>query len=378
MTQDSAGTPRDGGHRTGGQHERFAVLIEQGAPAILASYERSLMDSNSPLMGDPSARDQALAHAEQITADVVASVRAGAVHIDDKYKLIAWTIGEARAASQLSPADSLRAASIFFTVTVNTLTLRVEEDPTLLPSFVIAVLALNESINSRVREATLAYTGYLINRIHLAHLEERHRIARELHDRLGEGLSAALRQLELHELSGSGPQSGASLYTSMAKGTLTDAMQRLRMVMSDLRQDPITSLEKALSEYIASVSPEADVRLRVSGDQTWASPTVIDEAFMIIREALRNAINHARASLILVGIDLAPHELHAWVDDDGRGFVPPGFGATDPTSTAGLATMQERAGLIRGRLTVSSAPGQGTQVDLLVHLGGPNGDAEEG
>src|SRR5256885_47079 len=65
---------------------------------------------------------------------------------------------------------------------------------------------------------------------------------------------------------------------------------------------------------------EVDVRLRGNGDQSWAAGTVIDETFMIIREALRNAITHGAPRQVLIRVDLAPHELRARIDDDGRGF----------------------------------------------------------
>jgi signal transduction histidine kinase len=73
--------------------------------------------------------------------------------------------------------------------------------------------------------------------------------------------------------------------------------------------------------------------------------------------------------MVLIGVALAPHELRAWVEDDGRGFLA--APAPDPVSTGtGLASMRERAVLMGGRLTVTSVPGQGTRVELLVPLPG--------
>lgn len=61
---------------------------------------------------------------------------------------------------------------------------------------------------------------------------------------------------------------------------IAEAMRRLGMVTSDLRQDSVRSLERALIQYIDSAAADADIRLRVSGDETWAPPAVIDEAFL--------------------------------------------------------------------------------------------------
>ncbi len=372
-THDARSSPGQPGSpsQPAGHGERFAVLLQGDRAPILASYEQSLAQSQSPLLADPRSREQALVNGSEILTDVVESVQSHRIRIDESYKRIAWTIGQTRAVSELSPADSLRAAVIFFNVTVSAMICYVQDDTRLLSSFALAVTALNESINRRIREANIAYTGYLLDRIHRAHLDERHRIARELHDRLGEGVSGALRQLELHELVETEQPIEPRLHTSLAKGALTEAMDRLRLVILDLRRDSVTSLEKALGDYVNSTATDVDVRLRISGDESWAPPTVIDEVFLIIREALRNALAHASPQLVLVGADLAPHELRAWVEDDGTGFDPQ---AARTRVSAGIATMRERAALVGGKLSVSSAPGQGTQVELVVPLhGSPKG-----
>lgn len=345
--------------------ERFAALIRTDRDAIVRSFARRLEESHNPLMKEPCSRKQVLAMASEIIADVAESVRAGAVRIDDGYKLLCWTFGEVQAQNNLSRADALRASVALFEVAVDALTGRVRDDPALLPSLVTGILALNKSTALRIRETTLAYTGRLLDRVHQAHLSERRRIARELHDRLGEGLSGALRQLELAEITC--PESAPG--TALARDALVEGMRRLRLVISDLRQDPVTSLEKALTAYVESIAADVCIRLRVSGDETWASPTVIDETYLIMREAIRNSIRHAEPRLVLIGVDVDPRELRAWVEDDGRGFDA-GCQDPAPSATAGLASMRERAELIGGTLTITSAPGQGTEVELLVPLPG--------
>ncbi len=240
------------------------------------------------------------------------------------------------------------------------------DGPALLPHFMTAVRVLTERLNLRGGVPPGASASWRPGASdHQARVEERRRIARELHDRVGESLCFALRQLELSEISDAERGTGSLPRTAMARESLVEAMDRLRAVLSDLREDPVMSLEKALTDYIESRLGDADVRLRVSGDETYASPRVIDEAYLIIREAIRNALAHGAPELVLIGIDLAPHELHASVDDDGCGFVPADH---RDSGTAGLTSMRERAVLIGGRLTVSSRPGRGTRVELLVPL----------
>jgi signal transduction histidine kinase len=364
-TQDSGCPPSEIRER----HERFAALIRAERTAILASYAKSLAASDSPVLAESGACDQAMTHAAEIIADVADVVQGSEVRIDGRSEMLPWVIGAAQTESQLGLADLLRAAVVFFDVTVNFLAGHVRNDPELLPCLITAIVAMNESISRQIREATLAYTGYLLERVDQAHIDERRRIARDLHDRLGEGLSVALRQLELHELSSHSDPPTASPRAAMAKDAIAEAMRRLRVVTSDLRQDSVRSLENALIQYIDSAAGAADVRLRVSGDETWAPPAVIDEAFLILREAIRNALKHGAPRMVLIGVALAPHELHAWVEDDGCGFAL-GHRANPDFTGTGLTSMQERAALAGGRLTIASVPGQGTHVELLVPLPG--------
>jgi signal transduction histidine kinase len=131
----------------------------------------------------------------------------------------------------------------------------------------------------------------------------------------------------------------------------------------------VTSLEMALTRHLDSMVADADVRLRISGEEKWATPAVIDQVFLVLREALRNALTHAAPRLVKVAVDVSPEALRASVHDDGRGFVPRDAERRHP-ATAGLASMRERTALIGGMLTISSAPARGTYVDLYVPLSG--------
>lgn len=149
------------------------------------------------------------------------------------------------------------------------------------------------------------------------------------------------------------------------RGAITETMRRLRVVTSDLRREAMHSLENSLVMYLDSVSSEADVRLRVSGNENWVPPAVIGEAFLIIREAIRNALTHGCPRTLLIDIILAPHELRAWMEDDGCGFL-----IGEVSTGVGLSSMHERAALLSGRLTMASTLGQGTQLELLIPLPG--------
>jgi signal transduction histidine kinase len=345
------------------RNRQFATFIRDNESAILASYAQSLERSRNPIAGDPGRRVAALREAAEIVTDVVEAVEAAGIPIDVGCQLPSWPVDQARPDSQLSPADSQLAAAELFNLIMTTMA-RHASDEADLRCFITAVSALNRSISRRMREATLAYTGYLLDRVHYSQADERRRIARELHDRLGEGLSVSLRQLDLQEIAV--PEDSHNR-TAIARAALLETMRRLRQVTSDLREEPVPNLEKALNHYLDCCTAGADVRLHVSGDETWAPRGILDEAFMVIREAIRNALTHGAPGQVLVRVDLAPHELCARIEDDGSGFSY----TTDAErlfAGTGISSMRERAATVGGKVIISSEPGHGTLVELRIPL----------
>lgn len=351
----------------GRSNERFATLIEGQRAAILARYRAALEASRSPDFPDPYCRERLADIGSRILTEVAASVRDGGKQSDDDYRLSDYPIAESTS-RQLCPSEWHRAAALFFDVTVGTLTDQARGCPELSGCLVTALQALNQSLAVRVELTTVDYTSYLLNRIHEANIDERRRIARELHDRLGEGLSVALRQLDLCEIDAQTDPADPAPGTKLAREALVETMHRLRVATSDLRHEQVTGLEKALAQYLDSVAAEALVSLRVSGDESWASYAVLDEVFLIIREALRNALQHGSPEHVLIAVNVAPQMLTARVQDDGRGFVVPDPEDAAKTASAGLASMRERAALLGGRLLVTSVPGHGSRIELFVPL----------
>jgi signal transduction histidine kinase len=364
MTDDSLGGPER-------IRSDFAALIERDRPRILADFFRRLDAVGSPIARDPVARQQTLAQADQTLADVIASVRVGRVRVDENYKLLAWEIGETRATNALPTRESWQVAVMFVETVVNTVIRHVNAERQEL--FGVVLLTLNQSMTMRIREATGSYTSYLLNRIHEAHVGERYRIARELHDRVGNALSIAHRQLELFHAYRDDEPVKAVDRAEKAHQAIVESMGSLRDVISGLRADAAPrSLEKALAGYVDTVpADDITLRLRINGDETWVPPAVSDEAFLVIREAIRNALTHGRPTMVLIGVDIAPHELRASIEDNGRGF---NNSKTPKPGGAGLSSMRERAELLGGTISIASQPYQGTSVEVIVPLPGQRDD----
>ncbi|MEV7780399.1 sensor histidine kinase [Kitasatospora sp. NPDC088351] len=348
--------------------QQVADLIEQRTPEIVEAYETELRAVGNAIAQNPVSLNQALVNARQIIADVVNSLRAGQVEVDQTYKLLAWDIGATRAADGVHPRESVQASSVFFHAALSTIFSHLPQGPRPLDTFTLITLALERSITLRIRESVVAYTGLLVDKIHEAQLDERRRIARELHDRIGHGMSVTHRQLELYTLYLDKQPDRASVKLATAQQAIQESMHHLRAVTSDLHtHQPLKSLEKALLSDLESVdSDEVTARLRVNGDEAWAPPEVLDEVFLILREGVRNALRHARATVLLVNVEITPNELRASVEDDGCGLPQ----ERPADAGVGLSSMRERAELLGGRLLVNGRPSNGTRVDLSVPLKG--------
>jgi signal transduction histidine kinase len=356
-----------------------ASRLEADRAEIMTAYERVLDELGGPVAADKEARGRFMANAERVLTDVIGSLRAGAVQVG---QAPAPRVPEPRvpepaamrAAPEARSHESVRTGAAFFDVVQRELVRRLDPEGDSLPLLMLASRALYQSITCS--GGLLAHEGYLRDMLREAQVEERCRIGRELHDRVGMWLSAAYRQLELYDLDknskGHCPETEKRL--TAAYGAVQEAMRILRDITSDLRFcESSNCLEKALRTALETVATDdAVVRLQVNGDEVWASPAVKDESFLVVREAVRNAVVHGMAELVLVRVDIAPHEMRVYVDDNGVGFDPERARAS---GGVGLSSMRERAELIGGTLLVSSTPGQGAHVELSIPLPGSENDA---
>ncbi|MCA2220957.1 sensor histidine kinase [Nonomuraea aurantiaca] len=306
--------------------------------------------------------------AEFVLDDVAATLRAGKVQVNELYKFHAWEVGTTRASTGVHPKASLEAGSLFFRVALSHLARRIAvEADSPAEAFTLVATGMEESLSRRIRESAESYHRFLLNQVQEAQGEERRRIARELHDRIGHGISVAHQQLALAEVHRASDPARAEVKIGVAQQAIQETMENLRQITSELHpQVPVRSLEKALLGFLEAVEDDVvSVGLDVNGDESWAEPRVLDEAFLIIREAARNALSHAGPSVILMRVDIAPHELSATVQDNGQGFDPT---CARERGGVGLTSMRERAELLGGSVAISSAPGNGCLVELLIPL----------
>jgi PAS domain S-box-containing protein len=195
---------------------------------------------------------------------------------------------------------------------------------------------------------------------------ERRRIARELHDRVGQNLSALNINLDL----ALGATTGASPLRRRIEDSvsLVDAtLQSIENVMAELRPPLLDEygLGAALGWYAEEFSRRTgiDVVLRDGKDAAAdLRPEAAVALFRIAQEALNNVAKHAGAKHVRVELACEAEEIVIRVADDGAGFDP----AAAHGKRWGMKTMRERAEAAGGRLEVDSAPGEGTTVRASV------------
>ncbi|MDI6099268.1 histidine kinase [Actinoplanes sp. NEAU-A12] len=300
----------------------------------------------------------------QVVDDVIASVRAGEVRLNKTAAKLADQIGGSRARSRVHPIESLRASSVLFDIVLDTLADDAGIDGH--RTVMVATRSLHSSIMRRIQWAAGSYVSFLLEQVHEAQLEERRRLARDLHDRVGSPASVVSRNLELAQAYQAGDPMRSQAKVAAAYEASVQTLQEIRDVAADMRlEDEITNLEKSLRVFLEQMADsDVVVHLTVSGGEDWVPANVLDEVFSVVREALRNAFEHAAPTTVVSEIDIAPHEIRARISDDGRGFDT-GDGRKP---REGLSSMRERAGLLGGWLSVSSVPGEGTHVEVMVSL----------
>jgi signal transduction histidine kinase len=199
---------------------------------------------------------------------------------------------------------------------------------------------------------------------------DRRRVARDLHDQVGYGVNVAHRHLELFQLYRESDPVLADDAVALAERAIVSASKAIRDLTSRLRcirpTETLGGLLRSLVEALFVVGTH--VEIEISGEEGRVfeksrHDELRHEVFLVLREAIWNAVTHSRSRRVAVQVVFAPRELWALVEDDGVGFI------LDPSlEGSGVASMRERTASVGGALTVISAPGAGTRVEVSVPL----------
>lgn len=203
-------------------------------------------------------------------------------------------------------------------------------------------------------------------------VEERYRLARELHDTLGQDLAAILLRLETLDArldAGAAPDSLKESVEQIMSLT-RDSLDEARRSVQDLRAAPLEgqTLDGALSALVAEVRTASgiDVLYESAGAGRPLPDHVETGLYRIAQEAVNNVVRHARARTAVVTLLCSPGQVHLTVEDTGIGFDPSDI----PDDRYGLRGLNERAHLLGGEFNLESTEGEGTRVEVIIPLEG--------
>ncbi len=206
------------------------------------------------------------------------------------------------------------------------------------------------------------------DRLVRAQEEERGRTARELHDGIGQTLTALTLTMDAAAMATDPRDADQDL--DRARELVRKAIDDTRQVAERVR--PPRLAERGLASALRAMGSTAGVPIEIAvgpGAEVHIEPPEAElETYRIVQEALRNALHHAQARRIRIAMDRTDAHLRLEVSDDGIGFVP---SAVRP-GRLGIIGMQERAEAIGGDLEIASRPDRGTRVTLtLPEVSGP-------
>jgi signal transduction histidine kinase len=201
-----------------------------------------------------------------------------------------------------------------------------------------------------------------------AHAEaaERERISRELHDRVAHSMGVAHQSLQLYEALAQKDPIRAQGRLQTAKEMTKTALEQTRNLSAELRRSEIENgLVPALQDLLeVAVPDDVDAELFTSGAESSLSDHQRGQLYLILREAVRNAVRHSGCRHLTVRLDMTPERVSGYVEDDGHGFGENG----DGEDGFGLRSIEERATLLGGAARVYSSQQGGAGVRVLLPL----------
>jgi signal transduction histidine kinase len=208
-------------------------------------------------------------------------------------------------------------------------------------------------------------------------LDERARMAREIHDTLAQGLTGIVTQLQAAEHAADDPAAWRRHFAA-ASQLARESLVEARRSVDALRPEPLESGAR-LADALASVAGkwtalhDIPVEVTTTGTARTLPPETEVALLRTAQEALANVAKHAHASRVGLTLSYMEHQVALDVRDDGGGFIPNGLppAPAEPGTSGGfgLVAMRQRIESVHGTLQVESEPGAGTAISACVPVG---------
>jgi two-component system CheB/CheR fusion protein len=211
----------------------------------------------------------------------------------------------------------------------------------------------------------------LLQKLATAQEDERRRIAGEIHDEMGQHLTALILDLKLLEDTLAFDDASRERFDRVrrAAGQIGRSMHRLAVQLRPAALDDL-GLDATVRNHVSNWSSHVGIRAvyRGLGPLGQRLPETIETTvYRIMQEALTNVAKHARASDVSVILERQDHHLRLIVEDNGQGFVPERRLAV-PENRLGIVGMTERVNMLGGSLTIESKPGGPTSIYVNIPI----------
>ncbi|MFB2979572.1 sensor histidine kinase [Microseira sp. BLCC-F43] len=269
------------------------------------------------------------------------------------------------------PPPPPRAEPIPESITSTILTLKLNTAVTFGLTLLFILLLVNALLAERQSREQLLLANNQLRQYALriedqAMLQERNRIAREIHDSLGHALTAQSIQLENALLFLPPGAEKTESFLREAKQLGSKALQEVRRSISTLRSDPLQgqSLAAAIAKTVAEFQNATGIIPDCTLELSQPLPTEISTAlYRIIQESLTNIYKHSGATQVSLHLQQSREAIHLEIVDNGQGFDP-----KQNTTGFGLQGMQERTAALGGQFSLTSEPQKGCRITVSIRL----------
>jgi PAS domain S-box-containing protein len=198
---------------------------------------------------------------------------------------------------------------------------------------------------------------------------ERRRIAGELHDSLGQNLILIKNRAQMGLSMAVTIQSAAEQFRDLSE-MASEAIAEVRQISHDLRPHHLDQLglTRALESMFdgASQSSLLSIQRRLDPVDDLFTADEASHLYRVAQETLSNILKHSKARTAKIGLERDLHDVRLWIEDDGEGFLAPGSNSPLPTGGLGLSSITERVRILKGSLEITSLPGKGTRIDIVI------------
>jgi PAS domain S-box-containing protein len=227
---------------------------------------------------------------------------------------------------------------------------------------------LEVRVKERTEELNQSYAQLraLGEQLVLAHEQEQRRIARELHDQIGQDLTALKITLSRGK---SANQDEAKKALQEAAGITEELLQTVRSICGSLRPQVLDDLglipgiQWHIKTFAARTGVEITFDIGGAVNEDRLTPIVKSTIFRVIQEALTNVSRHAKTNVASVILSMRNGSVDFSIRDGGAGFDPTDIAKRNST---GISSMRERISLVSGKFEIASSPGQGTIINARI------------